>query len=91
VWSLTFVKISVACLFVRIQRTGPNAKLWNWGMALSIVSLLVAAVVATALQLTECLPLNKLWDPLVLGGKCRSAKEVQMSIIGSSGMFEFQR
>jgi hypothetical protein len=67
VWSLTFVKISVAFLLLRIKKSTP----WKLGMGGAIFYLVASAIIITGLQFTECRPLRMYWDPKTPGGSCR--------------------
>jgi hypothetical protein len=80
VWSLTFTKISIAFMFLRIQ----NSPAWKAVMSFAIFYLLASAIVTTSLQFTECVPLRMYWEK-VPGGTCRSPSSVQKAIIGTSG------
>jgi hypothetical protein len=80
VWSLTFTKVSIAFMFLRIRNT-PG---WKAIMSFAIFYLVASAIVTTALQFTECTPLRMYWEK-VPGGTCRSPESVQKAIIGTSG------
>jgi len=82
VWSLTFTKISIAFLFLRIRKS----PVWKTIMGCTIFYLVASAIVTTALQFTECVPLRMYWEK-VPGGKCRSPRSVQRAIIGTSVVF----
>jgi len=80
VWSLTFTKISIAFMFLRIR----NSPAWKAIMSFAMFYLLASAIVTTAMQFTECVPLRMYWEK-VPGGTCRSPESVQKAIIGTSG------
>jgi hypothetical protein len=80
VWSLTFTKISIAFMFLRIR----NSPAWKAIMSFAIFYLVASAVITNAMQLTECRPLRMYWEK-VPGGTCRSPASVQKAIIGTSG------
>ncbi|KAF2865737.1 hypothetical protein BDV95DRAFT_506428 [Massariosphaeria phaeospora] len=60
-WSITLVKLSVACLLLRVKRTH------RWKVFLyAIMTLLVlAAIVQTCFQFLQCRPFAVYWDPRV--------------------------
>jgi hypothetical protein len=89
VWEVTFIKISVAFMFLRFARAVPWSTAWKVLMWFSIGYLFISASVVLGYQLTECTPLRFYWDPTVPGGRCRSAEEVRIGIIGTSVVFAF--
>ncbi|KAF1815683.1 hypothetical protein P152DRAFT_496322 [Eremomyces bilateralis CBS 781.70] len=79
-WGLTFIKLSVAAMLLRIQR----ATVWRIGMSACIVYLVVFAVVTMSLQLTECKPLEFYWNKSIIQGTCRSRHDVWKAILATS-------
>lgn len=89
VWEVTFIKISVAFMFLRFARAVPWSTTWKVLMYFSIIYLVVSAFVVLGYQITECTPLRFYWDRTVPGGRCRSPEEVRIGIIGTSVVFAF--
>ncbi|KAF1813795.1 hypothetical protein P152DRAFT_292173 [Eremomyces bilateralis CBS 781.70] len=78
-WGVTFIKLSVAAMLLRIQRD----TLWRVGMGACIVYLIVSAVVTMALQMTECKPMEFYWNKTIKG-TCRSRQDVFNAVLGTS-------
>jgi len=55
---VTFTKISVACMLLRLQQ----GKAWTWTMSTAIFILFTVTVIFTCFQLTSCKPLSSGWD-----------------------------
>lgn len=89
VWEVTFIKISVAFMFLRLSRSVSWERTWKWIMYLSISYLVASAILVLILQLTECTPLPYFWNKTIKGGHCRSADEVHAAIIGTQVVFAF--
>jgi hypothetical protein len=58
-------------------------------MWFSISYLVASAAVIITLQFTECRPLRSSWNRTLPGTVCRSAKEVEAAVVGSSVVFVF--
>jgi len=89
VWEVTFIKISVAFMFLRFHRAVAWSTAWKALMYFSIFYLFLTAAVVLGYQMTECTPLQFYWDHTVPGGRCRSPEEVRIGIIGTSVVFAF--
>jgi len=89
VWEVTFIKISVAFMFLRFARAVPWPTAWRALMYFSIFYLFLTAAVVLGYQMTECTPLQFYWDHAVPGGRCRKPEEVRIGIIGTSVVFAF--
>lgn len=61
-WSITLVKLSVACLLLRVKAAN---KRWRIFLISLMVLLIVAAVVQTLFQFLQCRPFKVYWDPRV--------------------------
>ncbi|OCK76406.1 hypothetical protein K432DRAFT_437074 [Lepidopterella palustris CBS 459.81] len=57
-WSVAFVKVSMACMLLRIKNT-PG---WQWFLWLGILIQIGTAIAANTTQLTYCKPLRSLWS-----------------------------
>ncbi|KAF1808102.1 hypothetical protein P152DRAFT_462912 [Eremomyces bilateralis CBS 781.70] len=82
-WSVTFTKISVAFMLLRIRRS----KIWIWGMWGSIVILMGAAIAYTVIISTECIPTSDFWNRAVkpeLAAHCRKPKKGFYTVISTS-------
>jgi len=88
-WEVTFVKISVAFMFLRLSRSVSWERTWKWIMYLSIFYLVASTILVLILQLTECIPLPFFWNKAIKDGHCRSAQEVHVAIIGTQVIFAF--
>ncbi|KAF1814734.1 hypothetical protein P152DRAFT_369220, partial [Eremomyces bilateralis CBS 781.70] len=84
-WGVTFIKLSVAAMLLRIQRD----TLWRVGMGACIVYLLVSAVVTMTLQVTECKPIEFYWNKKTIQGTCRPQHVVWNSVLATSITFIF--
>src|ERR1700761_3701753 len=89
VWEVTFIKISVASMFLRFARSLSRQMTWRVIMYFSIFYLFASASIVLVLQMTECKPLRFYWNPTVPGGYCRSPQEVRTGIIATSVVFAF--
>jgi hypothetical protein len=89
VWEVTFIKISVAFMFLRLSRSVSWQRTWKWVMYLSIFYLVASAIIVLVLQLTECTPLPFFWNKAIKDGHCRSAPVVHAGIIGTQVVFIF--
>ena len=89
VWEVTFIKISVAFMFLRLSRSVSWERAWRWIMYLSMFYLVASAILVLILQLTECTPLPYFWNKTIKGGHCRTADEVHAAIIGTQVVFAF--
>ena len=65
-WANTFVKVSVACMLLRIKR---NAT-WKWFLYGAMTVQVASAIGTTVTLFTECKPFQTLWDPTIPGGYC---------------------
>jgi hypothetical protein len=70
-WSLTFVKVSVCLLLMRIKDT----RTWRMGICCLIIFLFVLAVTATICQLLQCNAISDNWT-IAHSGKCLSPKTI---------------
>jgi hypothetical protein len=66
-WSVTFIKVSVALMMLRIKQT----RRWQIGISMLVATLLVMGFVQLIGLLIQCRPLNKNWN-LTGPGKCWS-------------------
>jgi hypothetical protein len=87
-WEVTFIKLSVAFMFLRISRSVSWERTWKWIMYLSIFYLVAAAILVLSLQLTECRPLPYFWNKAIKG-RCRTPQEVRNGIVGTQVVFIF--
>ena len=65
-WANTFVKVSVACMLLRIKQ---NAT-WKWFLYGAMAVQVASATGTTVTLFTECKPFQTLWDPTIPGGYC---------------------
>ncbi|KAF4629092.1 hypothetical protein G7Y89_g9060 [Cudoniella acicularis] len=81
-WSIAMIKISMACMLLRIKTTKP------WKIFLySMIGLQIAtAVAANCAQFLQCRPLAALWDPNTPDVKCWDVKSSQLSIYLNSAI-----
>jgi hypothetical protein len=89
VWEVTFIKISVAFMFLRLSRAVSWPTAWRFLMHFSIFYLFASASIVLVYQMTECTPLRFYWNTTVPGGHCRSPETVRIGIIGTSVVFAF--
>jgi hypothetical protein len=61
-WSITLTKLSVAFLLFRIKRSDRRWRAFLYSMMLLLV---LAAIVQTLFQFTQCRPFSVFWDPRV--------------------------
>ncbi|KAF2021145.1 hypothetical protein BU24DRAFT_404190 [Aaosphaeria arxii CBS 175.79] len=59
-WSILLVKISVACLLLRVKR---SSRPWRIGLYSLITLLVGATIVQTCFQFLQCRPFQVYWDP----------------------------
>jgi len=85
-WDITFVKISVALMFLRFTQT----LVWKRTLAVliyaSLFCVITTAIITTALQFTACSPIRILWD-MNTHGPCRTPEKITDSIIATSKNF----
>ncbi|KAF4636970.1 hypothetical protein G7Y89_g1117 [Cudoniella acicularis] len=81
-WTLSLIKISMACMFLRINRS----KKWLMSMWPMILLQLVAAAVCNTAQFLQCVPLQALWDPNTPNVKCWAPSSIDASIYINAGM-----
>jgi rhodopsin domain-containing protein len=84
VWEVTFIKISIAFMFLRFTRVVTWKLAWKITMWFSITYLVVSAIIVAYYQFTACVPLRYSWDKSLTNGHCRDPKVVQIGIIGTS-------
>ncbi|KAF2685096.1 hypothetical protein K458DRAFT_300834 [Lentithecium fluviatile CBS 122367] len=60
-WSITFVKLSVALLLLRIKHT----KRWRIFLYLIMALSVIAVIIQTCFQFLQCRPFSVYWDPRV--------------------------
>jgi len=85
-WAVTFTKISVALLLLRIQQT----KARTWCIYGSMLILTAASIAYTVITMTECVPLSDYWNRSrnpQLGSHCRDPKRGFYTVIGCSSKF----
>ncbi|KAF2179825.1 hypothetical protein K469DRAFT_730454 [Zopfia rhizophila CBS 207.26] len=58
-WSITFVKLSVAFLLLRVKR----GRRWKIFMYCIMAILIIAAIIQTFFQFLQCRPFSVYWDP----------------------------
>jgi hypothetical protein len=68
VWSVTFIKVSVALMMLRIKQTPA----WRRGISALVATLLIFGIAMTISLLTQCWPIRKNWDITSLVGSCWS-------------------
>ena len=66
--SVTFTRISICFFLLRIFRTD---RAWRWGLYSIAVFSAVTGIATAVVTVTQCQPVQKLWDPL-LPGTCWS-------------------
>jgi hypothetical protein len=76
---ITFLKISLACMYLRLTRTVYWKRAWKYLMYFSILYLSAGETVSIVQGFTECKPLRFYWDKSVPGGVCRSGSEIRQS------------
>lgn len=85
VWSVTFTKISMACMLLRLQQ----GKAWKWAMLTAIFVLLAIAIIFTGFQFSECTPISASWnlalDPS-LAEKCMQEIKAIDAALSTSGI-----
>ncbi|KAF2733385.1 hypothetical protein EJ04DRAFT_468577, partial [Polyplosphaeria fusca] len=84
-WSITLVKLSVACLLYRLKRASRRWRIF----LLTIMSILLSAVIVqTVFQFTQCRPFSVYWDPRVLFAatpvKCFRRSVINTNIVAFS-------
>ncbi|KAF2105784.1 hypothetical protein BDV96DRAFT_508906 [Lophiotrema nucula] len=82
-WAIAGIKISVLLMLLRLQ----TDRLWRrfcWGLITFVVCLTVYNMIA---QLTQCIPLHKVWDLLgVVQGKCWGTAAVRSNLFAVATM-----
>jgi hypothetical protein len=74
-WSITFIKISIALMLLRIKHTKP----WRIGLGIMIAIQAVAAFLNTLLNTIQCRPMSALFHPTNQGGTCAGIGQLGMS------------
>ncbi|KAF1810766.1 hypothetical protein P152DRAFT_490431, partial [Eremomyces bilateralis CBS 781.70] len=69
-WSITFIKVSVALMLMRIR----NDKPWRIWLPLLISFLICSAASSTVLQFIQCTPVRTFWDRTTLGASAGRQK-----------------
>ena len=82
-WSLTFSKMSIAWMLIRIRR---DSRQWVITMAGMMVLSLGIAINSNAFQLTVCTPLWAVWDHSDPNAKCMDKDVAQASIYVNSSL-----
>jgi len=72
VWSMTFIKVSVSLLFLRIEQ----ARKWKIGIWTFVGVQLTAAIATTLIQMLQCRPISYNWS--LLPGHCWSAQTIRV-------------
>ena len=67
-WGVTFIKISVALMLLRIKRSRP----WQVWLGILIAVQIVTVVAGTFVNFLSCKPFYALWYPDLVGGVCWS-------------------
>ncbi|KAF2793659.1 hypothetical protein K505DRAFT_188288, partial [Melanomma pulvis-pyrius CBS 109.77] len=84
-WSITLVKLSVACLLLRVKHT----RRWKVFLYTIITIILAAAIVQTCFQFLQCRPFKVYWDPRVFRQgpvKCFDRRVINGNIVTFSGV-----
>ncbi|KAI1330670.1 hypothetical protein F5Y16DRAFT_396162 [Xylariaceae sp. FL0255] len=71
----TLSKVSMCLLLLRLA--GARVRLWRGVLAVLAVFLLLVNLAFTFATLLQCRPLEKIWNPLVVGGTCWSLGTLQ--------------
>jgi hypothetical protein len=86
VWSVTFTKLSVAFMLLRLQQ----GKIWTWSLLTAIFVLVTTAIVFTCFSLAECNPLSAAWnfvlDPSLMA-KCMDPNTSWAAALSISGIY----
>jgi hypothetical protein len=78
-WAVTFVKISVALLLLRIKRD------WLWGMLFLAALQIIIAIASTVVRLLGCTPVAAAWDPTLPNIRCWRQEDIIISVYVLSG------
>lgn len=82
VWTVTFVKISVACMLLRIQ----PAKSWRIGLFTLVGILLIYALACSLVNYLQCHPVRAYWDLSYPRDHCLSLEIFRDWVYGGSCM-----
>jgi cytochrome bd-type quinol oxidase subunit 2 len=90
IWSLSCVKIGIACLLLLIPcYDKKKAKMWPIFLGCTIFFQIAISGVISGLQFSTCKPLRAIWDRTVENPKCRAIGETQTSIYINMAMIIF--
>ncbi|KAF2395898.1 hypothetical protein EJ06DRAFT_534584 [Trichodelitschia bisporula] len=83
VWTITFIKVSVVLMLLRIKQSYP------WRVAgYSMIALLFAvAIVSLICQLLQCKPISHNWDVMAMGAGCWSQHRQDIATFTVSSVF----
>ncbi|KAF2467877.1 uncharacterized protein BDR25DRAFT_374150 [Lindgomyces ingoldianus] len=85
-WGITLVKLSVACLLLRVKRQSRPWKIFLYSL---MAFLILAACVQTVFQFTQCRPFSVYWDPRVFRQgpvKCFAKSTINANIVTFSSI-----
>jgi hypothetical protein len=82
VWVMTWIKVSVALLFLRIEQS----KSWRIGIWSLIGVVFSVAIAATIYQLLQCRPISANWDILGQNKDCWKPDQLKNIIYAVSGL-----
>jgi hypothetical protein len=74
-WSVTFTKISICLMLLRIKQT----RIWTRFLWALIAAMVATAIAGCVVQLLQCTPISGNWNPFTHETACWSAKKVQIS------------
>ncbi|OCK77663.1 hypothetical protein K432DRAFT_303677 [Lepidopterella palustris CBS 459.81] len=82
IWSVAFVKMSMACMLLRILRS----KNWHMFLYATIVVQVVAATAFMFILLLQCRPIEAVWNPGLKGAKCWSQLPAQVGLYSNAAV-----
>ncbi|OCK78964.1 hypothetical protein K432DRAFT_331057 [Lepidopterella palustris CBS 459.81] len=82
VWSIAFVKISMAFMLLRILRS----KNWHMFLYATIAVQVVSSMIFMFILLLQCRPIYAIWDPATPNAKCWSPLPAQIGLYGNAAI-----
>ncbi|KAF2746091.1 hypothetical protein M011DRAFT_97786 [Sporormia fimetaria CBS 119925] len=88
-WAITLVKLSVACLLLRVKH---SQRRWRIFLYIMMTIIIAAVVVQTCFQFLQCRPFSVFWDARVLREgpvRCFPAKVINGNIVAFAALQVF--
>jgi hypothetical protein len=80
-WAVTFIKMSLACMILRIQF---NQKPWRIGIPILMAVMVMFALACTLMNWLQCRPIRAYWDYSISRDHCLAPNVFPNWVFGAS-------